>query len=106
MLPHGKVYRGEPAARFVISCMALRAALRGNLKREPIERHLRSLILLEEQWHDWKGYFAPDVIVSGIHALALAPPAHRGILPQLGSMLAAHQADDGTWPKSDILYTL
>ena len=106
MLPNGKVYRAEPAARFAISCMALRAALRGNFEREPIEQHLRSLVLLEEQWHDWDGYFAPDVIVAGIHTLALAPPAHRGILPQLGSLLAAHQADDGTWPKADLFYTL
>jgi hypothetical protein len=106
MLPNGKVYRGEPAARFAISCMALRAALRGNLEREPIEQHLRSLLLLEQQWHDWSGYFAPDVIVAGIHTLALAPPPHRTILPQLGAMLAAHQAEDGTWPKADLFYTL
>jgi hypothetical protein len=106
MLPNGKVYRGEPAARFAISCMALRAALRGNLQRKPIEQHLKSLLLLEEQWHDWSGYFAPDVIVAGIHALALAPAPYRDVLPKLGSMLAAYQADDGTWPKADLYYTL
>jgi hypothetical protein len=46
------------------------------------------------------------VIVAGIHTLALAPPPYRALLPQLGSMLAAHQADDGTWPKADLFYTL
>jgi hypothetical protein len=107
MLPNGKVYRAEPAARFAISCLALRAALRGNLRgHEPIEQHLRSLIRLEEQWRDWGAYFGPDVIVAGIHPLTLAPPAHRGILPQLGSMLAAHQAEDGTWAKADLFHTL
>lgn len=107
MLPNGKVFRAEPAARFAFSCLALRAVLRANPQTtEPIEHHTRSLIQLEEQWRDWSGYFAPDVIVAGIHALAFAPPAHRGILQRLGSILGAHQAEDGTWLNADLFHTL
>jgi hypothetical protein len=74
MLPNGKVFQAEPAARFAVSCLALRAALRARLERRPqVQQHLLSLVQLAEQWDDWNGYFAPDAIVSGIHALAFAP---------------------------------
>jgi hypothetical protein len=107
MLPNGKVFRAEPAARFAISCLALRAALRGRLEGRPlVERHLLSLLQLQEQWHDWNGYFAGDAIVAGIHALAFAAGRHREILPKLASTLAAHQADDGSWPNADLFHTL
>jgi hypothetical protein len=107
MLPDGKVFRAEPAARFAFSCLALRAALRADLQgREAIEQHVRSLIRLEEQWRDWSGYFAPDVIVAGIQALSFVPPAHRGVLPRFGAILVSHQAEDGTWPGADLFHTL
>lgn len=107
MLPNGKVFRTEPAARFAISCLALRAALRGRLEGRPlIERHLLSLLQFQEQWQDWNGYFAGDAIVAGIHALAFVPGSHREILPQLASTLAANQAEDGSWPNADLFHTL
>jgi hypothetical protein len=107
MFPNGKVFRAEPAARFAISCVALRAALRGRLEQRPgIEQHLVSLIQLQEQWDDWNGYFAPDAIVAGIHALAFAGGPHRNVLPKLTQSLAAHQADDGTWSNTDLFHTL
>lgn len=107
MLPNGKVFRAEPAARFAVSCLALRAALRGRLEgRAPVEQHMVSLIQLQQQWNDWNGYFAADVIVAGVHALAFVPPAHRGVLSPLASLLAGHQAGDGTWPGADLFHTL
>lgn len=43
-LPVGKVFRVEPAARFAISCLALRAALRAGYGERPaVQRHLQSL---------------------------------------------------------------
>jgi hypothetical protein len=107
MLPNGKVFRGEPAARFAISCLALRAALRGRLEQRPsVGQHLASLMHLQEQWEEWDGYFAADAIVAGIHALALASPPHRDIVPKLATTVAANQAEDGTWPQADLFHTL
>jgi hypothetical protein len=107
MLPNGKVFQAEPAARFAVSCLALRAALRARLERRPqVQQHLLSLVQLAEQWDDWNGYFAPDAIVSGIHALAFAPAEHRDLLPRLASFVAAHQADDGSWPQADLFHAL
>lgn len=107
MLPNGKVFRAEPAARFAVSCLALRAALRCRLEQRPdVERHLLSLIQLQEQWHDWSGYFAADAIVAGIHALAFVSGSHRELLPKLASTLAANQAPDGSWQHADLFHTL
>lgn len=107
MLPNGKVFRAEPAARFAVSCLALRAALRARLEHLPkVRQHLLSLIQLQEQWHDWNGYFAADTIVSGIHALAFAPTVHHDLLPQLATYVADHQADDGSWGQADLFHTL
>lgn len=107
MLPNGKVFRAESAARFAISCLALRAALRGRLEQRPsVEQHLISLIQLQEQWDQWDRYFAADAIVAGIHALAFASPSHRATLPNLAAGIAANQAEDGTWPTADLFHTL
>ena len=107
MFPNGKVFRAEPAARFAISCLALRAALRGRLGQRPgVDQHLHSLLQLQEQWDDWTGYFAPDTIVAGIHTLAFAAEAHKDILPRLAGGVAANQSEDGTWLHADLFHTL
>jgi len=106
MLPNGKVFRAEPAARFAISCLALRAALRGRWRdRAAVQRHLASLHQLQEQWSDWNGYFAADAIIAGIHALALSPLSSQ-VRERVSSLIAAHQAPDGTWPTADLFHTL
>jgi hypothetical protein len=106
-LPNGKTFRAEPAARFAISCLALRAALRGGLSdRQHVDQHTSSLIQLQSQWQDWPGYFAPDVIVAGVHALAFATGSHRRVIPQLGRSIVAHQAEDGTWAQADLFPTV
>ncbi|MDF3054022.1 MAG: hypothetical protein K0S19_2127 [Geminicoccaceae bacterium] len=49
MLPNGKVFRAEPAARFAISCLAFRAAVRAEQGARPqVKRHLTSLLQLQE----------------------------------------------------------
>ena len=53
-LPNGKVFRAEPAARFALSVLALRAHARGpGTGRPPVRRHLRSLARFAEQWTGW-----------------------------------------------------
>ena len=107
MLPTGKVYRAEPAARFAVSCLALRAALRARMEHRPLVRqHLLSLIQLHEHWGDWNGYFGGDAIVAGIHALAFVSAEHREILPRLATFVAANQAPDGSWKQADLFQTL
>jgi hypothetical protein len=107
MLPNGKVYRAEPAARFAISCLALRAALRGGLTdRVAIERHTVSLLHLQNRWDECDGYFAADVIVAAVHTLAYVTGPRRKEVPQLAAELAANQAEDGTWPKADLFHTI
>jgi hypothetical protein len=102
-LPTGKVFRVEPAARFAISCLGLRAALRAGLgDRAPVERHLQSLAGIAEQWTEWNGYFAPDLMVAGLHALALGGPAYRDIVSRLVGVVVAHQRIEGEWPGADL----
>jgi hypothetical protein len=84
-LPNGKVFHAEPAARFAISCLGLRAAAR---------------------WTDWTGFFAPDVLVAGLHALALGGPDYRPAVSAVVETVAAHQGLDGLWPSADPFATL
>jgi hypothetical protein len=106
-LPNGKVFRTEPAARFAISCLGLRLALRSGLGERPsVARHLESLRALAGQWTSWSGFFAPDVIVAGLHALAFAGPRYRSTVATLVDLVAAHQRDDGLWPNADFFATL
>jgi hypothetical protein len=86
-LPKGKVFRVEAAARFAISCLALQAVLRaGQAGQLAVERHLQSLARIAEQWTDWSGYFAPDIIVTGL--------------------VTTNQAVDGEWPSADLFLVL
>jgi hypothetical protein len=106
-LPTGKVFRVESAARFAISCLALRAALRAGAEDLPaIKRHLQSLARIAEQWTEWNGYFSPDTIVAGLHALALAGPEYRAPVQRLVGMVTSYQGIDGEWAAADLFQVL
>jgi hypothetical protein len=106
-LPTGKVYRVEAAAQFAISCLALRAALRADYGERPaIQRHLQSLAQISEQWTDWNGYFAPDVIVAGMHALAAAGQGYREVVRRLVDLVMTNQGVGGDWPSADLFQVL
>jgi hypothetical protein len=106
-LPNGKVFRAEGAARFALSCLALRAVLRAGAEARPaVERHVRSLVLLNDVWTDWDGYFAPDMVISALHALALASPPYREAIPRATLHVVRHQAEDGTWPNADFFHVI
>jgi hypothetical protein len=105
--PNGKGFRSEPVARFAISGFALRAALRAGLGHRPgVIRHLESLRTLSEQWTEWNGFFAPDLIVAGLHALAYGGPACRAPVERLVELISAHQGLDGFWRNADTFGTL
>jgi len=106
-LPTGKVFRVDAAARFAISCLALRAALRlGGEDRPAIRHHLQSLTQISEQWTEWNGYFAPDLIVAGLHALAAAGERHRKVVRRIVDLITAHQGVEGGWPSADLFQVL
>jgi len=106
-LPSGKVFRAEPAARFAVSCLALRAALRaGHGELPPIQRHVASLAGIAGRWTTWDGYFAPDSIVAGLHALALAGPAQAEVVGSVVGLVGEQQTPGGTWPGADLFHTL
>jgi hypothetical protein len=106
-LPSGKVFRSEGAARFAVSCLALRASLMaGHDARPAVRKHLESLILLRETSTRWDGYFSPDAIVSALGPLAVAPPPFRDHIPEAAAFIAGHQNRDGTWPNADLFHVL
>ncbi len=106
--PNGKAFRAEPAARFALSCLALRAALayRTRAAARSIDHHVRSLSALATGWTELDGFFAPDAIVAGMHALALAGPEHRSVVATLVGLVAANQDASGDWPNADLFHTL
>jgi hypothetical protein len=107
MLPNGKVFRAEPAARFAVSCLAFRVALRSGLdNRISVERHFISLLELSKQWTQWNGYFGGDAIVAGIHALASVHKLRDGTPARLATIIASQQSPDGNWPGADLFATL
>jgi hypothetical protein len=106
-LPSGKVFRAEPAARLAISCLALRAVLRAGFQDLPaVVAHLDSLRLLADAWTDWSGPFAPDVIITGLHTLALGGDAYRPVVERLVQLIAAQQHTDGHWENADLFLAL
>jgi hypothetical protein len=106
-LPTGKAFRAEPAARLAISCLALRAVLRAGLGDRPaVVAHLDSLRLLADGWTDWSGPFAPDIIISGLHALALGGEAYRRVVERLVDLVAAQQHINGHWENTDLFLVL
>ncbi len=105
-LPNGKAFRAEGAARMAVSCVALHAALRGGHQRRPlIEKHLASLVHLQEAWMQWDSYFPPDAMVSALFGLA-ASEVHRDAAGALVALIAGEQQANGSWPNGDLFHFL
>jgi hypothetical protein len=63
---------------------------------------VQSLARVSEQWREWTGYFSPDVIVAGLHALAVAGPEHGPTVRRLVGLITANQGLQGEWPNADL----
>jgi hypothetical protein len=106
-LPSGKAFRAEPAARLAISCLALRAVLRAGFGDRPaVVAHLDSLRSLADGWTDWSGLFAPDIIITGLHSLALGGEPYRLVVERLVELVATQQHVDGHWENADLFLAL
>ena len=106
-MPTGKVFRTEPQARFAVSCVALRAVLRAGYASRPLVRqHVASLCRILGEFDKWSGYFAPDMMLAGIHAAAVAPGVDADVVEQPVRLIKRSQGNDGSWPNADLFGVL
>ena len=98
-LPSGTVFTSEADARFVASCLALRAVLRaGHENRAPVVAHLESLLRLR--------VLEPHLGFVVLAALGMAPPAYWTRIDALVAEAARHQRDDGSWPDVTVFHAV
>lgn len=98
-LPSGTVFHGEQDARFVASCLALRAVLRaGHENRRPVAAHLESLLKLR--------VLEPHLGFVVLAALGMAPPAYWARIEPLVAEAARHQRQDGSWPDVTVFHAV
>lgn len=98
-LPSGTVFRDEADARFVASCLALRAVLRaGHESRKSVTSHLESLLRLR--------VLEPHLNFVVLGALGMAPPSYWTRIEPLVAEAARHQRDDGTWPGVTVFHAV
>lgn len=98
-LPSGTVFTSEDDARFVASCLTLRAVLRaGHESRAPVVAHLESLLRLR--------VLEPHLGFVVLAALGMAPPAYWTRIDALVAEAAHHQRDDGSWPDVTVFHAV
>lgn len=96
-LPSGTVFAREEDARFVASCLALRAILRaGHEERRPVAAHLESLLRLR--------VLEPHLGFVVLGALGMAPPKYWSRIEALVEEAARHQRPDGSWPDVTVFH--
>ncbi len=105
--PNGKVFRVEPAARFALSCLGLRALqLTPARTYAAVRRHLSSLAKLKNAWVTWDGFFPPDLLLTALTALGTAGDLERSATAAATSFVVAHQNSEGEWPGADLFVAL
>lgn len=98
-LPSGADFEEEDDARFVASCLALRAVLRaGHDGRASVRTHLERLLALRT--------YDPHLAFVVLGAVGLAPPEYHGHIGGLLRDLAARQQPDGTWPGVSVFHAV
>jgi hypothetical protein len=98
-LSTGATFDHEEDARFVASCLALRAVLRaGHENRAPVRTHLERLLAIR--------VFDRHLAFVVVGALGAAPPPYQPRLTALLSDLGGRQLADGTWSEVAIFHAL
>jgi len=99
LLPSGTTFAREDDARFVASCLALRAILRaGHEERRPVAAHLESLLRLR--------VLEPHLGFVVLGALGMAPPRYWSRIETLVEEAARHQHPDGSWPDVTVFHAV
>ena len=102
-LPTGAVIAEETDARYAVSCVALRAALKARQEKRPqVQAHAESLAALAA---DWGGEMPLTLACSTLHGLALAESPMRDAIPGLIKRIATAQRD-GAWRGTDYFHAL
>lgn len=102
-LPNGLVITDETDARYALSCLALRAALKARHENRPqVRAHAESLADLAREWG---GAMPLTLACSTLHGLALADPPMREMIPPLVGRIAEAQKD-GTWKETEFFHAL
>lgn len=105
--PWGVTVRPEDDARFAVSCLALRAALRARQEgRQSVRDHVQSLLDLRSLWNAWGGEWAPDQVFFALAALAAAPLAFRDQVERNAAWVAERQRADGGWTGANPIHAL
>jgi hypothetical protein len=105
--PVGVTIREENHARFVASCLALRAALRARQgKRQGVLDHVSALLNLGEMWGGWGGPWPGDVVLFALSAVAPAPLEYRERVERLAGQIARRQRKDGAWDGTDPIHAI
>lgn len=98
-LPSGTEFDDEDDARFVASCLALRAVLRaGNENRRAVRTHLERLLALHT--------VDPHLAFVVLAAVGMAPPEYQSRIGGLLAETGARQRDDGTWDGVTIFHAV
>lgn len=99
LLPSGTVFADDSDARFVASCLALRAVLRaGHDRRVAVRSHLDGLLAIHA--------IDPHLAFVAVGALGLAPPSFLDLLGPLIDDVSNRQADDGGWPGVTVFHAV
>jgi hypothetical protein len=99
VLPSGTTFRKEDEARFVASCLALRAVLRaGHEHRPPVVLHLERLLRLR--------VIEPQLSFVALGALGAAPPDYHARLAVLIEEAHRRQRPDGSWPDVTVFHAV
>ena len=98
-LPTGTTFPDEDDARFVASCLALRAVLRaGHENRPPVRTHLERVLAIRVP--------DPHLAFVVVGAVGMAPPEYHPRIAGLVTGIGGRQGEDGTWPEVTIFHAV
>jgi hypothetical protein len=108
-LPTRRIIGTEIAARFAMSCFALRTVLRaGEEEREPVRRHIESLLTVGDRWprHKEESPHTIDLVFSALGPLGLAPAEYTEGVEQLTARICGMQNTEGVWDGTSVFHAL